>query len=80
MSFFGIVKQDIAGLDADALAAAKVGLNYIDGVVTQDILPVLETQLLAAIEKLGQEAVAALLGDALGNAASPVTPPVTSAS
>jgi hypothetical protein len=77
MSFIGIVKQDLQEIDADAVAAAKVTLNYIDGVVTQDLLPILESSLLAAIEKLGQEAVAALLGNA--SSAAPTPAPQASA-
>ena len=60
----------------------KTAVTYVDNVVVTDILPVLESQLLAAIEKLGQEAVAALLGDALGTASSSTpttTPPSTPA-
>jgi len=78
MRFFTVVKQDATDIENAVVAGLKTGLNYVDNVVVTDVLPMLETQLLAAIEKLGQEAVAALLGDALGtSSAAPATPPVT---
>lgn len=64
MSFIGVVKEDLAEVEQAALGAAKTSLNYIEGVLTQDLLPVLEKALLDAIERLGQEALAALLGKA----------------
>lgn len=74
MSFFTVVESAATDVEAAVVAGLKTAVTYVDNVFVQDIEPVLETQLLAAIEKLGQAAVAALLGDAL---AAPVTPPVT---
>lgn len=68
MSFFTVVKQDATDIENAVVAGLKTGLNYVDNVVVTDVIPALETELLNAIEKLGQEAVAELLG----NAASPV--------
>lgn len=69
MSFLVVVEQDLEADATAALAAAKVGLNYIDNVVTTDILPELLSAFQAAISKLGQEGVTALL-------AAVETPPV----
>ena len=76
MSFWTVLKTDASNVEQDVVAGLKSGLDYVDNVIVTDILPVLETQLLAAIEKLGQEAVAALLGDALASPAA--TPPAAS--
>lgn len=65
MSFLTVVEQDATEVETAVVAGLKTAADYIDNVVVTDILPVLQAQLLAAIEKLGQEAVAALLGDAL---------------
>jgi hypothetical protein len=78
MSFLTVLKTDATDIENAVVSGLKTGLNYVDNVVVTDVLPVLETQLLAAIEKLGQEAVAALLGDALGASnATPATPPAS---
>jgi hypothetical protein len=71
MSFLTVVEQDATAVEQAVVSGLKTAADYVDNVTVTDILPVLETQLLAAIEKLGQEAVAALLGDAL---AAPETP------
>lgn len=77
MSFWTVVKQDASDVENAVVNGLKTGLHYVDNVVVTDILPVLETQLLAAIEKLGQEAVAALLGNATPSPAPVETPPAT---
>lgn len=64
MSFWTVVKQDASDIENAVVTGLKTGLTYVDNVVVTDILPVLEQSLLQAIEKLGQEAVAALLGKA----------------
>ena len=82
MSFLTVVEQDAKDVENAVVAGLKTAITYVDNVVTVDFIPVLESQLLAAIEKLGQEAVAALLGDALGTASSSTpttTPPSTPA-
>lgn len=65
MSFLTVIEQDALDVEQAVVSGLKTAVTYVDNVVVTDILPVLETQLLAAIEKLGQEAVAALLGSAL---------------
>ena len=82
MSFLTVLESAATTVETDVVAGLKTAVTYVDNVVVTDILPVLESQLLAAIEKLGQEAVAALLGDALGTASSSTpttTPPSTPA-
>lgn len=75
MSFFTVVEAAATDVETAVVAGLKTAVTYVDNVFVQDIEPVLETQLLAAIEKLGQMAVAALLGDALATSpASPATP------
>lgn len=71
MSFWTVVKQDASKIETAVVSGLKTGLTYVDNVVVTDILPVLEQSLLAAIEKLGQEAVAALLGNAASSAPAP---------
>jgi hypothetical protein len=81
MSFWTVVSQDASEAEQAVVSALKTAVDYVDNVVVTDILPVLETQLFAAIEKLGQEAVAALLGDALASPSAPAstaTPPASS--
>lgn len=73
MSFLTVVESAATNVETEVVAGLKTAVTYVDNVVVTDILPVLETQLLAAIEKLGQEAVAALLGDALGSTATPAS-------
>jgi hypothetical protein len=78
MSFLVSVEQDLQADATAALAAGKELLNYVDGVVTTDLLPALLTALEAAINSIGQEAVTALLGnDATPSASTPTTPPAT---
>jgi microcompartment protein CcmL/EutN len=77
MSFFTVVESAATDVEQAVVAGLKTAVTYVDNVVVTDILPVLETQLLAAIEKLGQEAVAALLGDLL---VAPVTTDTPAAS
>lgn len=65
MSFWTVVKQDASDVEQAVVSGLKSGLDYVDNVVVHDILPVLETQLIAALQQLEQEAIAAILGDAL---------------
>lgn len=62
MSFWTVVKEDATEVENAVVDGAKTVLNYVDNVFVHDILPILEQELLAAIEKYGQEALAALLG------------------
>lgn len=76
MSFLTVVLQDAEEIETSVVAGAKTILNYVDNVTVTEIEPALETALLAAIEKLGQEIVA----DILGTAQAPVatnSPPTT---
>ena len=77
MSFLVNVEQDLEADASAALAAGKELLNYVDGVITTDLLPALLTALEAAISSIGQEAVATLLGNA--TAASPAATPTPAA-
>ena len=77
MSFWTVVQQDATAAEQAVVAGLKTAVDYVDNVVVTEIEPVLETQLLAAIKELGQEAVAVLLGDALGTS-SASTPPAAS--
>ena len=69
MSFLTVVEQDATQVEQAVVAGLKTAVDYVDNIVVTDLLPVLETQLLAAIKALGQEAVAAVLGAALPPAA-----------
>ena len=71
MSFLTVVEQDADAIENAVVDGLKSAVTYVDNVVVTDILPVLEQSLLAAIEKLGQEAVAALLGTAVNAAPAP---------
>lgn len=70
MSFWTVVKQDASDIENAVVDGLKTGLTYVDNVVVHDILPALETELLAAIERIGQEALAKILG----NANTPASP------
>lgn len=64
MSFWTVVKQDATDVENGVVAAAKTVLNYADNVIVTEIEPALETALEAAVEKLGQSGVAAILAAA----------------
>lgn len=64
MSFWTVVKQDASDVENALVTGGKNLLTYIDNVVVVDIEPALEVALKTAIEQLGQEAVALLLGKA----------------
>lgn len=61
MSFWTVVKEDAGDVENAVVSGAKTVLNYVDNVVVHDFVPALETALLQALEKYGQEALAALL-------------------
>jgi hypothetical protein len=63
MSFIGILKQDATDVETAVVGGLKTALDYVDNFTVTELIPALETQLLAAIEKLGQEALALLLGN-----------------
>jgi hypothetical protein len=73
MSFIAVVEQDLAAVDAAALAAAKDCVAYVENVAVTDLIPALESALKNAIGVLGQDAVATLLGNA-STASTPSTP------
>ena len=64
MSFLTVLEQDATDVENAVVSGLKTGLNYVDNVVVTELLPALETALNAAIGKLGQEAVAAILNTA----------------
>jgi|GEM_PF-5596725 len=65
MSFLTVVETAATDVETAVVAGLKTAVTYVDNVVVTDIIPALETNLLAAIEKLGQEAAADLLGTAV---------------
>ena len=67
MSFLTVVEQDATEVENAVVDGLKTAVGYVENVTVVDILPALETVLLNAIEKLGQEAVAALLGSAVAS-------------
>lgn len=64
MSLWTVVVQDATEVEQAVVGGLKTALGYVDNVVVSDVIPALEDALKAAIEKLGQEAVAKILGDA----------------
>lgn len=61
MSFLTVLEQDATDVENAVVDGAKTVLNYIDKVLVTELLPAVSQALLAAIEKIGEEAVAALL-------------------
>ena len=71
MSLLAVAEQTLADAETAAVADAKGLLSYIDNIIVIDIEPALATVLKNAIGVLGQEAVTALLGNALPASAPP---------
>jgi hypothetical protein len=61
MSFWTVVEQDATEVENAVVAGAKTCLDYVDNVFVTEIEPALETALKAAIAKLGQAALAAII-------------------
>lgn len=76
-SFWTTVSADAGVIEQDVLSAAKVGINYIDGVIVTEILPELETALKTALSTFGSTLLASFLTSLAGG--QTVTPPVNPA-
>lgn len=74
MSFITVIETELKADAQQAYDAAKVGVAYVEGVIVKDIAPQLLQAFLAALEKLGEEALTALLGNAASPAPTPAAP------
>lgn len=69
MSFFVILKKDAELLEQEVLAAAKIGIQYIEKVFVQDVEPALAVAFSAAVDIVTRNGGALLLTaaeDAIG--------------
>lgn len=77
MSFLTVVEAEASAVETAVVSGLKDAVTYVDNVVVHDILPVLESALLQAIEKFGQDVLASLLPTLVPPASATVEPVVT---
>ena len=78
MSFLGVLQQDATDVETAVVGGLKDALNYVDNFTVTELIPTLESALLAAIEKFGQEALAGILGNATSTASTTASGTTTS--